>query len=246
MRALQTSLAAALLAALLPAPVDAGDLTLDLSLQSAYIWRSMIINDRPVLQPSLTFTHGGLSASMWANINLTADRDYRGETSEIDYWLAYTLAGSHVDWTFTYIEYTFPHTGSPATGEVWANATWKTAPFAPSLTVVRDVDEIGGWYVMLSGSQALGVLRGSRSSGLELTLNIGHGDGTYTSGYFPDIEPDTATDYGIRLDWPLTLGPGTLNLDAQYTSFTSSGVTSPGYEGKRGCFSGGLSYSLAL
>ena len=232
------------LAVLSAAPAAALDAKLDLSLQSAYIWRGMVLNDRPVFQPSLTVSEGGLAGSVWGNVNLTADNGYQNEMSEIDYWLAYTLAGKDVDWTLTYYAYTFPHTASVSTQEAWANATFKSLPFSPSLTAVRDVRAVNGWYFLLTGSQSLGLLKAPGSDGLLLTLNIGHGTKEYCRGYFPELEQEGVTDYGVRLDWPLKLGPGTFKLDVQYTDFTDKDVYTPGFEGKRANFIAGLDYLI--
>ena len=234
----------ALLTLLSTASAGALDGRMDLTLQSAYVWRGMVLNDEPVFQPSLTVSGGGFSGSVWGNLNLTSDNGYRGEASEIDYWLAYTLSGEDLDWTLTYYAYTFPHTSGVSTQEVWANVTYKTAPFSPSLTAIRDVNAIRGWYFLLTGSQDLGFLKTRASDGLVLTLNLGHGTKEYCRGYFPEIEHDGVTDYGARLDWPFKVGRGTLKLDAQYTNFTDSDVYSPGFEGKRANFVWGLAYSV--
>jgi hypothetical protein len=241
------SVAILALAVLLPAtPARALDGSVDLSVQSAYIWRGMVVNDRPVFQPSITVSQGGVSASVWGNLNLTADNGYKGEASEMDYWLAYTLAGKDVDWTLTYYAYTFPHTTSASTQEVWANVTFKNVPFAPSLTAIRDVNTVKGWYFLLTGSQSLGVLKTKASDGLLLTLNVGHGDEEYTRAYIPQLHHAGVTDFGARLDWPLKSGPGALTLGVGYTSFTDADVYTPGFEGKRANVVVGLVYSLAL
>jgi hypothetical protein len=175
----------ALLALLSAAAARALEGRMDLTLQSAYIWRGMVLNDTSVFQPSITVWGGGFSGSVWGNINLTSDNGYRGEASEIDYWLAYTLSGRDLDWTLTYYAYTFPHTPGISTQEVWANVTYKTAPFSPSLTAIRDVNAIRGWYYLLTGSQGLDLLKTRASDGLVLTLNLGHGTKEYFRGYFP-------------------------------------------------------------
>ena len=228
------------------AAASALDGRMDLSVQSAYIWRGMVINDKPVFQPSIIVSGGGLSASVWGNVNLTADNGYRGEASETDYWLAYTFAAKDVDLTLTYYDYTFPHTASLSTQEVWANATFKTLPFSPSFSAIRDVNAVKGWYFLLTGSQSLGVLKTRASDGLLLTLNVGHGTSEYARGYFPEIEQDHVTDYGVRLDWPLKLGLGTLTFGAGYTGFTDPDVATPGFEGKRANLVGGLVYSIGF
>ncbi len=238
--------AAALAAALAPTPARALDAKLDLSVQSAYVWRGMLLNDKPVFQPSLTVSEGGLQGSVWANVNLTADHGYRHEASEIDYWLAYTLSGSDVDWTVTYYDYTFPHTASLSTQEVWANATLKKLPFSPSLSAIRDVNAVKGWYFLLTGSQSLGLLKTRASDGLLLTLNVGYGNKEYCRGYFPELEHESVTDYGVRLDWPVKVGAGTVKLNLQYTDFTDRSVETPGFEGKRLNLSGGVTYSIGF
>jgi uncharacterized protein (TIGR02001 family) len=235
------------LAALLPATsAHALDGSVDLSVQSAYIWRGMVVDDKPVFQPSITVSDGGLSASVWGNLNLTADNGYKGEASEMDYWLAYTLAGKDVDWTLTYYAYTFPHTMSVSTQEVWANVTFKNVPFAPSFTAIRDVNAVKGWYFLLTGSQNLGVLTTNGSDGLLLTLNVGHGNEKYTRAYFPQLHRESVTDFGVRLDWPLKMGPGTLKLGVGYTNFTDADVSTPGFEDERANVVVGLGYSLAF
>lgn len=245
-RSAALALAATVLAALAAAPAAALDGNVDLSVQSAYIWRGMVENDRPVFQPSVTVSGGGFSGSVWANVNLTADNGFKGEASEIDYWGAYTLSGKVMDWTLTYYDYTFPHTPALSTQEVWANATFKNVPFSPSLTAIRDVNAIKGWYFLLTGTQKLALLKTHASEGIVLTLNVGHGTKEYCRGYFPEIERESVTDYGARIDWPFKLGPGTLKLDVQYTSFTDADVYTPGFEGKRANSVGGVVYSLAF
>ena len=239
-----TTALAALATVLVAAPAAALDGRLDLSVQSAYVWRGMVVNDKPVLQPSVTASEGGLSGSVWANVNLTADNGYKGEASEIDYWLAYSFAGSDVDWTFTYYAYTFPHTASVSTEEVWANVTFKHAPFSPSLSAIRDVDAVQGWYILLTGTQNLGVLRTRASDGLVLYLNVGRGNKEYCRGYLPESENESVTDYGARLEWPIRVGPGTLKLQVQYASFTDPDLHSPGFEGERVNWIGGVVYSI--
>jgi len=222
------------------------DGSVDLSVQSAYIWRGMVVNDRPVFQPSVTVNGGGFSGSVWANVNLTAANGSRGEASEIDYWAAYTVAGNTVDGTVTYYVYTFPHSSALSTQEVWANATLKNLPLSPSLTAIRDVDAIKGWYFLLTASQSLGLLKSHSSDGLTLTFSIGHGTKEYCRGYFPQVENEPVNDYGVRLDWPFRMGPGTLRLDAQLTSFADADVYTPGFEGKRANVIGGVVYSIGF
>ena len=231
-------------------PVMAGtasawDLSLALSAQSRYVWRGMVLNDSPVLQPSATFATGGMTAGVWADVNLTDDTGLQYLEDEIDYWLDYTVETPKVDVTATACTYTFPHTSLTSTTEVWVAATWKTT-FEPTLTLVRDVDEVDGSYLMLSGSTPLGLLQTKGSDGLTLDLNLGWAGHSYTRAYFPTSDVSHAVDLGARLGWAVSAGPGQLSVNLQYTTFTSSDVEVPGFEDDRSNVVGGVAYSLPL
>ncbi len=229
---------------LLAAPALASwDGSVEASVQSAYLWRGMVVNDEAVLQPSFTLSQGGFSAGVWANVDLTGIAGHRLEPTEVDSWLAYTWDLEHVSFTLTAYDYSFPHGAAPSTQEIWAGVTWKTF-FSPSLTVVRDVNEAEGTYLLFSGTQSLGLLRGPTSEGLVLSVNFGHATREYTRFYFPELRADHVNDYGVRLDWPVALGSGTLKIGVQYSGFTDGSVQSPGFEGDSTHFVGGLTYSV--
>jgi uncharacterized protein (TIGR02001 family) len=232
-----------LLSLVVAAPLLAWDVSCDLSAQSKYVWRGLLLNDEPVFQPSLTLNHGGFSASVWFNVDLTDVNGRQLEHNEIDYWASYTFSGERLDLSVTAYTYTFPHTSFASTTELWASLEWKTF-LDPTLTVVRDIDEIDGTYAMLTGSQSLGLLKVAGSQGLVLGLNVGYGDSAYTRGYYPDAEIDNVVDYGARLDWGMPAGPGVLKLNLQYSNFTSSDVKVPGFEDARSNLYGGITYSI--
>lgn len=217
--------------------------SLDAAVLSRYLWRGMTLNDRPVLQPSLTLAHGALEATVWASVDLTDDQGHRYQDTEIDYALSYTFDLPRVALAVTAYTYTYPHTGYAATTEVWASATWKTV-LEPTLTVVRDVDEVDGTYLLLTASQPLGLLRSRSSDGLVLSVNVGHGDRAYAAGYFPTSDVAGVTDVGAQLDWPLALGPGELCVTLQVATFTSSRIRVPDFEDDRTSAVLGVSYSL--
>ncbi|HPS78957.1 MAG TPA: hypothetical protein PLS53_12440 [Thermoanaerobaculaceae bacterium] len=220
--------------------------TLDLSAQSQYIWRGMILNDKPVFQPSINLSQGLLSASVWFNVDLTDDSGHRWEHNEVDYSVAYTSEFKHFDFTLTWYEYTFPHTTTVKTQELWASVALKTA-LSPTFTAVRDIDLIEGWYYTFSVAPSFELLDPSVSEGLTLTLSVGRGTGDYVRGYYPDVTVDTVTDYLARLDLPVKLGPGTLKLNLQYTNFTDADIRTPGFETESsGRLVGGIGYTLAF
>lgn len=232
------------LAAMLVAPsVLAWDGSLDLSAQSAYIWRGMALNTEPVFQPSLTLAQGGFSASVWANADLTGDLGHRFELNEVDYWLDYTQELEHFDVSLTLYDYTFPHSASASTQEVWIGATWKTV-FSPSLTIVRDINAAKGTYLLLTGTQTLGVLKCPGSDGLGLTVNMGRATRQYVRSYFPGVESDHVDDIGARLEWPYRLRGGTLKLGVQYSSFIGPSLEGSGLEGHKTNYVIGFTFSL--
>lgn len=192
--------------------------SVDVSFQSKYIWRGMVLGDKPVLQPSLSLSDKGLTAQIWFNLDLTDTNGFRNQVNEIDYWLSYTLESDDLDCTFTAYHYSFPHSPDPSTQEVWIGATYKTF-LNPSLTLIRDTNSVRGWYVLFTASQELGLLKTGDSEGITLSLNLGYGDNEYCRGYFPDSGRDHLIDYGVRLDWPVPLGQGGLNFNLQYTDF---------------------------
>ncbi|MBI4914318.1 MAG: hypothetical protein HY825_00590 [Acidobacteria bacterium] len=216
--------------------------TADLSVQSAYIWRGMVVNDHAVFQPALTLAAHGFTAAAWATVDLTDDQGTRYEVDEIDYWLTYTRQFKNLDVALTAYDYTFPDTGLPSTLELWGAVVWKTT-LSPTLTIVRDVKEVDGWYYALAVSHNIGLLPPGISEGVIVGASAGHGDQEYCHGYYPGLGKEV-TDVMVRVDVPFKLGPGTLKLNAQYADFTDSDVHSPGFEGHGAGFFGGATYSV--
>lgn len=232
-------------AALAAAPAVAAEPTVEVALLSAYVWRGMAVSDRAVLQPSLSVEHGRFSSGLWANVGLTETNGVAHEVSEVDAWAAVTVPLRGCGFTFSAYGYTYPHSDAASTVELWATAAFD-AFLNPSVTVVRDVAEVEGWYVQLAASLPVGILAGGGSDGLLVGLAIGRGDSAYRSAYFPDAGGGHVTDIGLRFDLPLTFASGTLTLSVQLTGFVESAVrlSEPGAHDPR--ISGGLTYSFAF
>jgi len=102
----------ALLIATLGFTASAAEVTADIDLNSAYLWRGITINDGLVAQPSVDIaTPAGIGLNIWGNFDLD---DYDGafeknEFSEVDLYLSYTLPFCPLGTTLTYAEYLFPH-----------------------------------------------------------------------------------------------------------------------------------------
>ncbi len=61
---------------------------------SRYVWRGILENDSPNIQPSLTFDYSGLSFGFWGSYSLSKinkSEDDFSTSQEIDTWLSYSI-----------------------------------------------------------------------------------------------------------------------------------------------------------
>ncbi len=150
---------------------------------SKYVWRGQLLNDDPVVQPSLTLGYKGLSLNVWGSIDTT---DYAGDgeagnIQEVDYTLSYGFSPMEgLDLEAGWILYDFP--GADDTKEVYISATASSLPLSPSLSVYYDYDEVKGFYVSAGISQAIPV-RVEKLS-VEISAAVGWGDRDYNAAYF--------------------------------------------------------------
>lgn len=179
----------------------------DLTLASRYIWRGFdcIVDDRPSLQPSITFEFGrsGVWFNAWSAFAL-ADTDF----VELDLVVGYdrnlsgdlTLSTGAGYFTFPSMP-NYPDENS-ATPEVYAGVTLTSFPLSPNLTFYYDFNMGDGLYTALSLSRGFLVKEKLVSS----TVLAG-----YTRQYreivdpgFSDICLGISTDFGWK---GLTLAP---------------------------------------
>jgi len=174
-------------------PVSAG---LDLSVLSSYVFRGQVLNDKAVVQPSLTVSKSGFALNTWANYNL--DGSYSGdnehEFSELDLTASYSKRVGPVNLGVGVVQYTFPNqvltvsdettttqTAYPATREVYVSVGLPDVVLAPTLTVYRDFDTIAGFYATLALSQSFKV---TEKASVVVSASVGAGDKDYNQGYF--------------------------------------------------------------
>lgn len=135
------------------------EVTAEVALVSAYVWRGQVYNNDLVIQPQLTIAQAGVSFNIWGNYDLgknIAGIDY--DFSEIDLSLAYTLPINLDDVTFDIgiIGYNYPANGPGATGinktttELFGTATLLSLQdyVIPSVTLFGDIDEANGTYIL--------------------------------------------------------------------------------------------------
>jgi uncharacterized protein (TIGR02001 family) len=172
--------------------------SLDLAYVSKYVWRGMVVNDDPALQPSLTFAHSnGLSLNFWGSLDTTDIAGEKGNITEVDYTLDYEWAIKKTGLNAGVSYFTYPHIGAEATGEAYVKACFG-GDWSPSLGVNYDFKEIKGTYLSLGLSRDCNLTPGKEKNPrlLGLSAQLGYGTATYNSGYF---EVDKATFNDVLL-----------------------------------------------
>ena len=209
-----------------PAPVQGPTANVAVPVLSAYVWRGIVVTDKPVVQPNATISSHGFSLNTWANYNLTDaySKESENEFSEVDLTLSYSRAVGPVTLGASYAEYLYPHqtligadgtaSAAPGTREVQASVSFTSVPLTPTLTLVRDIDEIGGFYASLAFSQSFSL---SDKVGLALGFSTGVGDADYNAGYF-GTDKTKLNDGNISVGLPIALSSSvTLTPSVQYT-----------------------------
>lgn len=195
----------------------------DVGLYSAYVWRGQVLNDRMVVQPSVTAAKGPFSLNVWGNANVVTDD--QTDTTEVDYTAAYTLPlntdALSVD--VGAIFYTFPGHGNDAspTEEVFIKSTFNSIILTPVASIYYDVDEVDGFYGNLALSQSVEI---SDAMTAEIGGSVGYGTRNYNDSYFGDSNGSGAVnDYNIYVSTEYALTEK-LSLGAllQYTMLDGS------------------------
>lgn len=128
------------------------DATLNLDVNSAYVFRGVTFNDGLVLQPSLDVVKGGLDVNIWGNMDID---DYdgavkSGEFSEVDLAVSYSHTIDKLTLTGGVVQYLFPN-GGESTQEVFASGSVALVDgLSVGLAVNYDYDLIKDYYANLS------------------------------------------------------------------------------------------------
>lgn len=168
------------------------EVTAELALLSAYVWRGTVQDQDMVLQPQLSVSQYGVSFNVWANYDFSGN--YNGvenDISEIDLSLAYTLPLNLNDISFDIgvINYQFPanskagYAQSKSTTELFASAHWLTFQdyVIPSVTFFGDVKEVDGTYILFD---VVAPYQISDYLAVEGGVSTGWGNNRYNTAYF--------------------------------------------------------------
>jgi hypothetical protein len=195
-----------------------------------------VLNDKAVLQPSLTVSKSGFSLNTWANYNLNNSyasyaQDNKKEFSEIDLTASYATTIGPTNFPISvgggFVQYLFPNqtltvaegtntTGKayPGTHEVFGTIGLPGIPLSPTLTVYYDFDAAEGFYGILSVSQSFEVVKDKAS--LVASASLGAGSKKYNELYFGESKT-ALNDALVGLALPITLPGGvTIKPAVQY------------------------------
>ena len=225
-------------AALLPATLQAAEATLDVPLNSAYVWRGQVLNNEAVVQPSLDVAaENGLTFNTWASFNLTDSlgEDLKNEWSEVDLLVKYDLPIEVVDLTVGVAEYLFPNQTSvtenedgttdssalPSTREAFVTVGKEDLLLSPSATLNYDFKEVNAFYGLVSISQGYDA---TDKLSLDATLSVGAGDTEYNKYYF-GVDEAKLNDGNIKLGASYAFTEAlSLNAYAMYTYLLDSEI----------------------
>jgi hypothetical protein len=229
------------------------EVTAELSLFSAYVWRGQVYNDEAVLQPSLTVERGGLGINVWGDFNLTDRNDIEGRFSELDVtlWYGFDVVGP-LSIQVGAAAYTFPHSADLGDGAYLGGGSYELflgavldVMLEPSLTVYRDIDASDGLYAVLEISHSVEL---APKAELELAFAGGWGD-TDNNRYYFDLDGHALNDGNLSFGLAMPLWEHVVVTPSlTYTWLWDSAVE----EGARGLYGdkdmlwGGVTVSFTL
>lgn len=158
---------------------------LDAGYVSQYLWRGLVLNPDPSLQPSLTLSHkSGASLNVWGSGDLTNVNGEQNRLTEIDYTLDYARKLKAGMLNGGFICYTFPNTGLDRTSEVYA-AYCLDRKITTTLSANYDVDQIKGLYTSLAVGYACSApWQKATAPKLNVSARVGFATSNYNAAYF--------------------------------------------------------------
>jgi hypothetical protein len=157
----------------------------ELDLNSRYLWRSLIWNDKPVAQPSVWIGRSGLTFSVWSNFVL-GDEPNRRQFNEIDCRISYGTDLGPVTIKPAVTVYSYPHQpaeDSPTTGELEIQLSCPVGPFVLETTHFLDFIAYSGGYVGEIGCEYEGEPGGGLS--FDAAGRLTFGNATFMNAYIP-------------------------------------------------------------
>src|SRR6056297_1722896 len=172
---------------------------------SGYVWRGMTFNDGLVIQPWLDVSANGFAVNVWGNYDV---HDYHdtlddSEFSEIDWTLSYDFTLEPVNLSVGHIEYLFPGSDTPGTGEVFLSAGISPVKgLSAGIDIYYDYDEVEDYYLSAGPSYdyefdcGFSVGAGARAGYAGDNFSIGPDDGFHE--YTLSVNTSCPVTEGVR------------------------------------------------
>lgn len=216
---------------------------------SKYIWRGQNLLDGPAFQPSISVGAYGFTGSVWGSLDLTDDNDNRGEFTEADYSLDYTVGLPGVEWidlSLGAIYYDFPNTNFASTTELYAGLAFDL-PLTPSVTVYHDIDEVDGTYMQFAVGHTIekvGTFSEECYCDLVFGASVGYGTSSYNDAYF-GVDDGGFNDLTLSVALPVCFAGGwTVAPSLSYAMMLDSDIRTA--TGKSDNLYGGISISKSF
>jgi len=209
MMSISKRVAAIIIGVLLLCIIDAAGLlagtAYQLTFSSRYTWRGFEMNppNKPVLQPSITYTFGesGFSANAWGSFSFE-----NKELNELDLTLSYSFASSeHVSLAVGFIHYGWYFAEGfrfedNTTQEVYVSAGLPKVFLSPRVSFYYDFNNGDGYYLLLGVGHSLPV---SGRLSLELAASCGYNGKQW-------IEESGFSDLNLGASLPLKINKFTV------------------------------------
>lgn len=202
--------------------------TVSACFMSKYIWRGQLYNDDYVMQPSVGVSYGGLSASLWGNLDMTDYNDNRGEFTEYDWTIGYAdkFPGTDIlKYSVGVIYYHFPSSAANTT-EIYGGLGLDI-PLSPTITVYRDTDVIEGTYAAFSVSHSVEKifeLSPDMPVGMTVSASVGWGNKAYNKGYWDGLNENAMQDLTVSVGFPIPILGWTFTPSINYVTLLDSDV----------------------
>lgn len=185
------------------------------SYMGKYVWRGQLLNDDPVVQPSVGFQVGKVYLNLWGNMDTTEYNDNSGEFNEVDFTVDYSDSITELlGFSVGAIRYEFPNTDLDATTEIYAGLNLNTF-LSPSAKVYYDIDDIEGVYASFGVGHSISI---TETVSLEMGASLGVGNEKYNEGYWGVSDGSSAQDLTLTLALPVSLGSWTVTPSLTYVS----------------------------
>ncbi|NOZ14110.1 MAG: hypothetical protein GXO69_10805 [Acidobacteria bacterium] len=205
-------------------PAVAVNISTGSTVASRYVWRGILVNDQAVFQPDVSISGNGFTFDVWGNMDLGNRYNNQFNLDEVDYTFSYDWQTAGTGWSAGIISYTFPHTDSNSTKEVFLGISMSNRMFSPSVTAYYDFDQVNGLYLKFGLSHQF-------ENRLSVEMSMGCGSGNYVRGYFVSDKHtgSTLTDFSVSLNYPVKLKVGELDLSLTESNLLNSDIHTPAF-----------------